>query len=146
MTYPYEYDDTDQDVPESQYEGLQTRPVKVEFEETQQVAPEFGALATWPVTQAGSSQPTQLCPHRYHRYKCKFAVTIPANTVLYLATKPDPLNSLTPGATANSGFLFSLVAGQSIPDWEGQQPLYAVFTGTGPVSVAVMDMSYGKVQ
>lgn len=141
MTMPYVPHGQDDSVPESQYEGPKPIDVRVVYTESENVAAEFTALQTWPVPLAGSGQPVQVCPHRYHRYKAKFTLTVPAATTLYLATKPDPLNVAVP-----SVFQYAIGPGQSVPDYEGQQPLYAVFTGTGPVNISVMDMSYGKVQ
>jgi len=122
-------------------------PVRVMFNETEQVAPEFGSLMTYNIPLQGSGSPVQIATHRYHRYKCKFIVNIPAATFLYIAKIPDYLssNALSNAFVVGNETTAVMGSGQ-IPDWEAQQPLYAVYTGTGPVSVSVMDMSYGTVQ
>jgi hypothetical protein len=115
--------------------------VKVVDTQTQQVAPEFAALSTWQPIVAGTGVATQILPHRYHRHKAKFVWNIPANTIVYVSNKPDALSSPNPPAT-----VYQITTGQNQPNWESQQPMYAVYTGTGPVSVAVVDESYGTVQ
>ncbi len=118
--------------------------VKVVATESQRVAPEFAGMQTVYVGLAGTDQPTQICPHRYHRYKCKFLWSIPADTIVYVATKPDALGSPAPPPT-----IYQLTPSSyfgTMPDYDAQEPLYAVYTGTGPVTVSVMDESYGTVQ
>jgi hypothetical protein len=116
--------------------------VKVVDTQSQSVAPEFAALATVQPVAAGQV-PTQLIPHRYHRYKTKFTWTIPTGFTVWIATKPDSISSPTPPPT-----VYQLAPGQNQPDYDGQQPLYAVYTGngTGLPQVSIMDESYGTVQ
>jgi hypothetical protein len=118
--------------------------VKVVDTASERVAPEFTGMATWVVQQAGSGNPTQLLQRNYHRYKAKMVWTIPASTTVWLDNKPDSLSNPVPPATKASftGPLASWV----MPEYDGQQSLYAVFTGTGPVTVTVIDESYGTVQ
>lgn len=102
--------------------------VKVVATESQDVAPEFAAWSTQYPVQAGQGVATQLCPHRYHRYKTEFNWYIPPGYTIYLANKPDPLSSPTPAVTQ-----FQLTyANGDMPDYHGQQPLYAVYTYTAP--------------
>jgi hypothetical protein len=117
--------------------------VKVVDTQNENVAAEFTSLMTYQVLLAGTAVPVQICPHRYHRTKAKFVVNMSADTVLYVATKPDPISGPVPSPVA---FAFPEAAGFRLPDYEGQQPLYAVFTGPGPCTVAVWDSSYGTVQ
>jgi hypothetical protein len=121
-------------------------PVKITETLTETVAPESTAWLFWNVAQGptlaggGAVQPTQLCPHRYHRYKAKFVFNIPAATTVYIAKTPDPLMSGALGTT------YQLITGQQMPDYDGQQAVYAVYLGTGPVTVSVMDEGYKEVQ
>jgi hypothetical protein len=121
-------------------------PVKVMATETENVAPEATSWNSFGIAQApqqagtGAAQPTQICPHRYHRYKAKFVFNIPAGTTVYIARVQDYLMS---GAYGNA---FALITGQNLPDYDGQQAVYAVYTGTGPVTVSVMDEGFKEVQ
>lgn len=215
---------TDQE-PTSYRENQNVRPVKVEFEQTQNVAPESTSWMTWQVAQIGqNSQPSQICTHKYHRYKAKFLWTIPFSTIVYISRSADQLMSNAlgtaftittgPGAAAvvtpavpasatnvqnpngypvqvviagftatavsvngvqvgtSNGTYFipaygtisitytvagtwtwtnpaaptnALQAVPALPDYDGQQPLYAIANNAG-VSVAVMDESYKAVQ
>lgn len=117
--------------------------VKVTDTQSQRVAPEYTAWQTMSVVQAGTGVATQICPHRYHRYKAKMMWTIPASTVVYLDNKPDALSGPTPPPSVAQ--LTGPITAW-MPDYDGQQALYAVYTGTGPVAVTVMDESYGTVQ
>lgn len=118
--------------------------VKVANTQTERVAPEFTGWRTWAVLAAGSAQPVQICQRRYHRYKAKLIWTIPSATTVYLDNKPDSLSSPVPAPTL--GQLAGPLTTWVMPDYDGQQPLYAVFTGAGPVTVTVIDESYGPVQ
>jgi hypothetical protein len=106
-------------------------PVKITETLTENVAPESTSWLVFPIASApqasgaGASQPTQLCPHRYHRYKAKFVCNIPGGCTVYLSRVSDYLMS---GAVANQ---FVLTAGQQLPDYDGQQALYAVYANTG---------------
>jgi hypothetical protein len=118
--------------------------VKVVDTQNERVAPEFTAWETWSVIQAGAGNATQLCQRRYHRYKAKLIWNIPAATTVWLDNKPDSLTNPIPPAT--KGSLTGPLTSWTMPDYDGQQPLYATFTGTGPVTVLVIDESYGTVQ
>lgn len=137
------YEETDQEVPDEFHE---IKPVKVEFEETQRVAPESTSWMTWNITLIGSGPPTQICTHKYHRYKAKFLWTIPANTTVYIDRVQDRLTSGALGTT------FTITTGAAgiqsavvLPEYDGQQAIYAIATQPG-VSVAVMDEAYKAVQ
>lgn len=100
--------------------------VKVVATANEEVAPEHAALTTFPLPLAGTANPVQICPHRYHRMKAKFQCLVGLGYTVWLAHKPDALSTPTP-ATTN----YQVVNGMSLPDYDGQQPLYAVYTGTG---------------
>lgn len=124
-----------------EYPYPQPVPVTITDVQEQRVAPEATSWNTVNVQQVGvASNPSQLCPHAYHRYKMKTVWTIPAATTVYISRVPDHLMS---GALSN---LFKLTTGQQLPDYDGQQPVYALYSGTGPVSVSVMDETYKTVQ
>jgi hypothetical protein len=120
-------------------------PVKITETLTENVAPESTSWLTFPIASApqasgaGASQPTQLCPHRYHRYKAKFVCNIPPGTVVYLSRVVDYLMS---GALANQ---FILSQGQQLPDYDGQQALYAVY-GTVTIAQPAVPASGAAVQ
>jgi hypothetical protein len=120
-------------------------PVKITETLTENVAPEATSWLTFPIALGpqigggGASQPTQLCPHRYHRYKAKFVCNIPGGTVVYLSRVIDYLMS---GALANQ---FQLASGQNLPDYDGQQALYSVYT-TVAVSQPAVPASTVPVQ
>lgn len=137
----------EQDQEAGEWGHEQAVPVKVEFEQTQQVAPESTAWMYWPVAIVGQSdRATQLVPHRYHRYKAKMLWTVPAGVTVYIDQDNSRLTSNSFGTT----FQFTAPAAgftsqQVLPDYDGQQPVYAMASGAG-VSVAVMDESYKEVQ
>lgn len=118
--------------------------VKVVDVANERVAPEFTAWRTFSLLAAGSGNPEQLCQKRYYRYKAKLIWTIPASTVVYLDSKPDSLSNPVPPSTL--GQLAGPLTAWVMPDYDGMQPLYASFTGAGPVTVTVIDESYGTVQ
>jgi hypothetical protein len=131
-----------EDADQSQDQGAPTWfpeaiPVKVIATET---GNSFGIAQAPQVGGTGAAQPTQICPHRYHRYKAKFVFNIPAATTVYIARVQDYLMS---GAYGNA---FALTTSQNLPDYDGQQAVYAVYTGTGPVTVSVMDEGFKEVQ
>jgi hypothetical protein len=128
-------------------------PVRVVFDENQQVNPEFTAWLTYNIPLLGSAVlPQQVCTHRYHRYKAKFLVNFGGAATLYIARRPEYLTvgtNVTPGPTVlpNAFQLTETAAGNvTLPDYDGQQPVYMGFLGTGPVTVSVMDESFGTVQ
>ena len=107
----------------------------------QRVAPEFNPWSSFSIPLAGSASPIQILQRRYHRYKAKFTPNIPAATTLYFANTPQVLM-----APAIPSTVAAFITGQNIPDYDGMQPLYAVYTGTGPVTITVLDESYGPVK
>lgn len=148
MTIAYDFEESPfntqtQNPPTELPTGEAHKPVHVKVTDTQsqRVAAEFTAMNSFTISQAGVTQATQIVPHKYHRYKAKFIWTIPASTTVFVSNRQDPLNNPNPPST-----IFQLVNGQNMPDYDGQQPLYAVFTGSGPVTVSVMDETYGPVQ
>lgn len=150
MTIQQDWEESDeyQDQEASSYrENVNVRPVKVEFEQTQNVAPESTAWMAWAIAVIGVGlQPTQICSHKYHRYKAKFLWTIPANTIVYLDRVADRLMSGALGTTFNIATGAAAIQSSVIlPDYDGQQPLYAIANGPG-VFVSVMDESFKAVQ
>jgi hypothetical protein len=141
------YNRTENDPGTLEYDKI--RPVKVEFEESIRVAPESTSWMSWPVGVigiSGTSRPTQVCPHRYHRYKAKFVWSVPANTTIYVARTEDALMSQAFGTAFTiqvgaGGF----VGGGLMPEYDGQQPVYMMASQAGVV-VSVMDEGYKPVQ
>jgi hypothetical protein len=122
-------------------------PVRVVATETETVSPESASWMSYQIaglaaiTGIGGLRPTQICTHKYHRYKAKFLWTIPNNVTVYLANNETALMSNA------LGFAFSLVSGQVLPDYDSQQPLYAAYSvpatlaapGIGATGVAVQN-------
>jgi hypothetical protein len=117
--------------------------VKVTNEQTQNVASEFSAWANIYPILAGSGVATQVAPHRYHRNELHWLITVPAGTTLWLANKPDPISTPTPAVTNFN--ITGPVTNMALPTYKGQQPVYATYTGTGPVTIMVSDETYGVV-
>lgn len=112
-------------------------PVKIQRDETENVAPGSASWMSYQVASAaqigggGGIRPTQLCTHKYHRYKAKFLSSIPAGITVYLANSENALMG------GSFGFAYAVGAGQNIPEYDAQQPLYAVYTGTATGSQSV---------
>ena len=118
-------------------------PVRVMFDESKTVSPEFCGMYTWPITQIGQGPPTQFLQRRYMRFKAKFTINFPGAGVLYLNTKIEPLTLATPvGYTINVAALGNFTL---LPDYDAQQPMYGIASIAG-VTISVMDESYGQVQ
>jgi hypothetical protein len=121
-------------------------PVRIEHSESENVSPGSASWMTYSVvsgtqiTGGGGLRPTQVLTHKYHRYKAKFVMTVPAATLVYVSNNENTLMSNALGTA------FVLGPGQVMPDYDAQQPVYMVFTGTGPVTVSVLDESYKNVQ
>jgi hypothetical protein len=104
---------------------------------TENFCAEFGACMTWPVGQAGVAPPTQILTRRTRRSQAKITITaLSGATSVVFNSKLDPLTNPTPtGATY-------LAAGR-LPDWESQQPLYAIAIG-GTATVVIQDETYAE--
>lgn len=110
----------------------QAIPVIVESENA---APEYGACMTWTIPQAGTGQPIQILTRRLRRFKAKLLVTTltGATSVVFNAVI-DRVQGATPQG-------FTITAVGFLPDWESQQPLYAIAIG-GTASISILDESY----
>lgn len=107
---------------------------------TENMAPEYGACMTWSVPQAGvgTNQPVQLLTRRTRRAQAKMFITaLGGATSVVLNSKLDPLQGGSPqGAT--------FLAVGRLPDWENQQPLWAIAVGGGPVTITIFDDTYAE--
>lgn len=119
----------------------QSVPVKVMDMVSKNLAPDSTAFTSWNIPALPAY--IQICPHRYQRYKAKFCVNIPAATTLLIAKTPE---ALTGGSTITTFQITNTSVPGTIPDYDGMQPLYAAFTGTGPVTISVMDEGFKPVQ
>jgi hypothetical protein len=128
---------------EQSAEQWEPTPVPVIVQEvlSENLAADSTALMTWNIPAAPGY--VQILPHRYKRYKCQFVVNIPAATTLLIAKTPEALSG---GSTTTAFAVTNATVPAGIPPYEGQQPLYAAFTGTGPVTVSVMDQGFKPVQ
>lgn len=127
-------EDSDQD-----YEGDEwaSEPVQVK-EISERAAPEYCGCMTWVIPQNTIGQPVQILQRRLRRHKGKLMLTaLGGATSVVFNSKLDPLQGLSPQGAA------VLVIGP-LPDWESQQPLYAIAVGGGPATVAVWDEAYAE--
>jgi hypothetical protein len=112
--------------------GGQPIPVTVE---TDQAAPEYGACMTWTIPQAGTGQPIQILTRRLRRFKAKLIViTLSGATSVVFNSVIDRVQGAAPQG-------FTVTAVGFLPDWESQQPLYAIAIG-GTATISILDESY----
>jgi hypothetical protein len=105
---------------------------------TENYAPEYGSCMTWSIPQTTAGTPVQILTRRTRRAQAKLFITAMGGaTSVVLNSRIDPLQGATPqGAT--------FIAAGRLPDWENQQPLYAIAVGGGPVSITVFDDTYAE--
>jgi len=124
------------------HDSRPTLPVKIVDSEAERVSPEFASFITWTVPQAGTGSGVypyiQILQRRIHRYKAKFNVNLGAATALVFNSKPDQLTLPTPVG-------FTVSAGESMPDYDSQQPLYVTAIGGANATLSVMDEAYGEI-
>jgi len=121
------------------YEGAAyaAEPIRV-VEVSQRAAPEYGACMTWPIPQTTAGTPVQILTRRLRRHKAKLTITaLGGATSVVFNSVIDRLQGATP-----QGFT-AIVVG-NLPDWESQQPLYAIAIGGGPASISVLDETYAE--
>jgi hypothetical protein len=105
-------------------------------------SPEYCAFSTVTIQQAGTitAPPycTQLLQRRYQRYKAKFfnIVFNTGATAVIFNSKPDALTGANPQGAQIT------VATNTLPDYDAEQPLYAVGIG-GTVTISYFDESFG---
>jgi hypothetical protein len=125
-----------------QIQDIEAIPVHIassHIEATRSVSPEFGTCMTWNVdTFTNMGRPRRLLTRRYRREKAVILISLPANTIIVLNSKEEPLEQAAPigfsigGATAT---FYEL-------DWENQQPLYAVVSAGVAVNISVLDQAF----
>jgi hypothetical protein len=124
-----------EDAPQSyggeSYQG-QAIPVTIE---TDNAAPEYGGCLTWVVPQAGVGTPIPIFNRRLRRFKGKLSVVaLGGATSVVFNSVIDRLQGATPQG-------YTVLAVGALPDWESQQPLYAIGVGGTP-TVSCIDESY----
>jgi len=134
----YSGEDYEEDEPQ-EYEGGThlEQPVRV-VSVTENYAPEYASCMTWPIPVQGIGQPLLIAPRRIRRSECKVQLNFTvAGTVI--------LNSNLQGVMNGQGLQIVMpVAGlYTAPDWESQQPLYAIASIAG-ISAIVLDESYAS--
>lgn len=148
MTTPeyWTHDETDEydfDVEgEAQAErNFPTVPVKVVFDENEQLTPTFCSCMTWPVPAVNTTGALLVLPRQEKRFKSQLVALFPGAGTLYFNTKVDPLNNPTP-----QGFAITVAAAglQLLPPYECMQPMYAIASIPG-VTLSIWDEVYGKV-
>lgn len=98
-------------------------------------APEYGASMTWLIPQAGIAQPVQILTRRVRRHKAKLIlIQLTGATSVIFNAVIDRVQGTAPQG-------FTMLAVGVMPDWESQQPLYAIAIG-GTAQVSVWDESY----
>lgn len=124
------------------HEGAAGHPVHVWIDGTSQVthrqSPDFASFMTWPIPQVGIGTPLLFAPRKPQRYKAKHVLTFPAAGTIWINSKSDPLSLPTP-----QGFTYTVAAAGnfSIPDYDAQQPLYAIASIAG-VTISQFDESF----
>jgi hypothetical protein len=108
--------------------------VKVVDAQTEEQAAEFTAWSTQYPALAGSAVATQVCPHRYHRDSCRMNWSVPPGYTVWIGNKPDPLSNPAPPPT---GFQLTNANNPGAMVYEGQQPMYAVYTFTAVGQLAL---------
>jgi hypothetical protein len=114
--------------------AVEMQPVPV-YSLTENYAPEFGSCMTWPIGQAGINQPTQVLPRRTRRAQAKVILAaLTGATAVVFNSKQEQLMGTNP-----QGIIVTVVG--RFPDWENQQPLYAIAIG-GTATVTTLDETY----
>lgn len=134
---------TELEVPDEAWEGTTGIPVRIMSSETQREAPEFCGWGTVTIGQAGTvTNPpycTSILNRRIRRFKAKFGPVAFGTgcTAVIFNNKPDPLTN----PTNPSGWIMT-ATGQTLPDYDAEQPLYAIALG-GVATMSYFDESYG---
>jgi hypothetical protein len=127
----------EEDAPQ-EYEGAThlEQPIPV-VSITENYAPEYGACMTWNVPQSGVNPPVQLLTRRTRRAQAKlFIISLSGATSVIVNSKLDSLSGTNP-----QGSTFLAVG--RLPDWENQQPLYAIAIG-GTALISIFDDTYAE--
>jgi hypothetical protein len=124
-----------EDEPQDYTGELHTWPAEAPSSGQHRAPPEFGSCMTWVIPQVGQGQPVQILQRQPQRFKAKWIVAGPAGNVgVVLNSKLDPLQGASP-----QGITITVQGSQ--PDWESQQPLYAIATTAG-VTISIWDETY----
>lgn len=103
----------------------------------ERVAPNYGSCMTWLIPQAGVGQPVQILTRRLRRHKAKLIlVSLTGATQVIFNAVIDRVQGITPQG-------FTMIAAGPMPDWESQQPLYAIAIG-GTALISLWDESYAE--
>jgi hypothetical protein len=130
--YPEDYQEDEAE----RYQGAQwqAQPLTA-VKPTERHAPEYGACMTWNIPQVGVGQPVQILQRQPQRYKAKMVlIALTGATSVVINSKLDPVQGATPQGV-------TLLAAGPLPDWESQQPLYAIAVG-GTATISVWDETY----
>lgn len=132
-----EYVDENLDEQSQGDESWLSQPVAV-FNSEERLAPEYGSCMTWQLPVQGTNGAIPVLNRRLRRHKAKWFINFPgAGTVI--------LNSNIDHTNQGVGYTVTVAAAGIFvgPDWESQQPLYALATITG-VTFSVIDESYSE--
>lgn len=104
---------------------------------SERAAPEYGACMTWVIPAAGVGQPVQILTRRRKRSKAKLLlVQLTGATAVVVNAVIDRVQGTSPQG-------FTIMAVGPFPDWESQQPLYAIAIG-GTALISLWDESYSE--
>src|SRR5215472_3326138 len=123
------------------YEGAAwaQEPIPVTME-SERRTPELCSTMTWTIPQAGVGQPVQILQRTIHRFKAKLTITSTTGGATVQVVFSNILDRVQGASPQGAAYTPAAVNAQdfSLPDWESQQPCYAICIG-GTATVAVQD-------
>jgi hypothetical protein len=127
--------------------GVEPVPVHITGSDTRRESPEFAGWTTVTIQPAPVTQSpycTQILNRAINRYKAKMVLNPQTGcTGVWFNGRPDSLGSANP-----QGYFYNtttITENMSLPDYDGQPPLYAVAIG-GPCLISVLDERFGNPQ
>jgi hypothetical protein len=135
VTNEIDWDAYVEDEPQAYDENAYVGQPVTTIDISSRLRPDFGSCMSYTVPQFGVGLPVQLLTRRIRRFKGKLLVTaLTGATSVIFNSNQDHL-SIPQG--------YTLIAASFMPDWESQQPLYAIAIG-GTANISVWDFSYAE--
>ena len=119
-----------------QGEVWQGEPIPV-HDVSERRAPELASCMTWQIPTMGVGLPVQMLQRTVHRFKGKITINSLSGGAIVISPTVDRLQGTNPQGATFTPTVFPCF----LPDWESQQPLYAICT-TGIATVSVIDERY----